>query len=142
MGHTSSIALGVALAKPNQKVICLDGDGSLLMHMGSLAIMAAKSPRNLKYILLNNSSHESVGGQPTIASEINFKLLCDALSIINYHQASQVEELDLLWDSFYETNSFAFLELKISSGSRPDLGRPKSSPIENKENFKAYTHNA
>ena len=142
MGHTSSIALGVALAKPNQKVICLDGDGSLLMHMGSLAIMAAKSPSNLKYILLNNSSHESVGGQPTIASEINFKLLCDAFSINDYHQASKAKELELLWDSFYGSNSFSFLELKISSGSRPNLGRPKTSPIENKLNFQSYALNA
>ena len=75
MGHTSSIALGVALGAKDKRVICLDGDGSLLMHLGSLPIIGSISPNNFIHILLNNSAHESVGGQPTVAKDVNFKEL-------------------------------------------------------------------
>ena len=98
MGHTSSIALGIALAQQDKKVICLDGDGSLIMHMGSMAIIAEKSPRNLKYILLNNSSHESVGGQPTAASSVNFEYLCKGFNISQYFEVSILEELEACWN--------------------------------------------
>ena len=139
MGHTSSIAFGVALSYPNRFVICLDGDGSLLMHMGSLAIIGSKKPPNLKYILLNNSSHESVGGQPTVASSIDFKMLINSFGISNYFSARTVPQLEDLWTNFYDSKSFAFLELQISTGSRKELGRPKSTPLVNKANFMTYS---
>ena len=71
MGHSSSIALGVALNKPERRVWCIDGDGAVLMHMGSMAVIGANSPKNLIHIVINNSAHETVGGMPTVASEIN-----------------------------------------------------------------------
>ena len=141
MGHTSSIALGIALAKPDKTIICIDGDGSLIMHMGALAIMAEKNPKNLKYILLNNSAHESVGGQPTIASTIDFRKICDGLSINRYYAAKTVNQIQAIWKSFYDECNFSFLEIKIKTGSRKDLGRPKTSPSQNKEAFMEYLLN-
>ena len=141
MGHTSSIALGIALARQDKKVICLDGDGSLLMHMGALSIIAEKSPKNLKYILLNNSAHESVGGQPTVASSVNFQLLCNAFNIQNYFSASNLQELAESWSQFFEIDSFSFLEVKIRIGSRNNLSRPNTTPAQNKENFMKFLSN-
>ena len=141
MGHTSSIALGMALAKKNRKVICLDGDGSLIMHMGALAIISEKSPRNLKYILLNNSAHESVGGQPTVASTINFKQLCSAFNIPHFYSASNINELKACWNSFFDLDALSFLEVKIKIGSRDNLSRPKTTPAQNKEIFMQFLNN-
>ena len=67
MGHASSIALGVALNKPEQKVWCIDGDGAALMHMGAMAVIGAQKPANLVHIVINNAAHETVGGMPTVA---------------------------------------------------------------------------
>ena len=75
MGHCSSIALGIALSNPNRKIFCIDGDGSLIMHMGSLAMIGELAPENFNHILINNFVHESVGGQPTSAMTINFQKL-------------------------------------------------------------------
>ena len=71
MGHSSSIALGTALVKKERRVWCIDGDGSALMHMGSMAVIGALAPSNYVHILVNNESHESVGGQPTVSSRID-----------------------------------------------------------------------
>ncbi len=71
MGHSSSIALGVALNKPKQRIWCVDGDGAVLMHMGSMAVIGANAPHNLIHIVINNGAHETVGGMPTVASNID-----------------------------------------------------------------------
>ena len=75
MGHTSSIALGAAIAKPDTQFICIDGDGSAIMHLGAIPIIGSLSPQNLIHVFLNNSAHESVGGQPTVAGQIDFQSL-------------------------------------------------------------------
>lgn len=67
MGHTSSIALGVAMQKPKRQIFCLDGDGSVIMHMGAMATVGQSNLDNFKHIVINNGAHDSVGGQPTDA---------------------------------------------------------------------------
>lgn len=135
MGHTASIALGVALGKPQTRVVCLDGDGSLLMHLGALPIIGAAKPTNLIHVLLNNGSHESVGGQPTVADRVDFQSLALACGYSAYSVASTVSELTTAWNHLANQSGPSFLEVRILSGSREDLGRPTSSPEQNKQAF-------
>ena len=138
MGHTSSIALGVALGAKDKRVICLDGDGSLLMHLGSLPIIGSISPNNFIHILLNNSAHESVGGQPTVAKDVNFKELSKSCGYRNYYTAKDSEVLKSIWKKLELASGPTLLELQVSISTRADLGRPKSSPLENKKTFMEY----
>ncbi len=134
MGHASQIALGIAMSTDRQ-VFCLDGDGSLIMHMGSLGIIGSKSPRNFKHIILTNAAHESVGGQPTVGYEID--LVSMALSC-KYNVAYRVETNTELIEKMNLLKSIegpALLEIRIREGHRKDLGRPTTSPKENKEKF-------
>jgi phosphonopyruvate decarboxylase len=135
MGHTSSIAAGVAIGAPDIKVICLDGDGSLLMHMGAIAIIGNLKLKNFIHVLLNNSAHESVGGQPTVAKFIDFKSLSVSLGYSNYFLIENIEDLRSFWNQIIYENGPSFVEAKISIGSRPDLGRPNVPPEINKMNF-------
>ncbi len=134
MGHTSSIAL--AFSKYNSSnVICIDGDGALLMHMGSLPINSQYSNTNFKYILINNYAHESVGGQKTIANKIDFLKLFDSVGFKYVKSVSSLEELtDVLQSKEFKDNNFA-LEVLVKLGSRSDLGRPTISPQQGKKNL-------
>jgi len=135
MGHTASIALGVALGKPQIRVVCLDGDGSILMHMGALPIIGAVGPTNLVHVLLNNGAHESVGGQPTVADQVDFKSIALASGYRAYESASTAAELTAAWHKLSKQLGPCFLEVRISNGSRDDLGRPTNSTAENKKAF-------
>lgn len=133
MGHCSQIALGLALAQPERKVVCLDGDGAMLMHMGSLAITAQSGAKNLLHVVLNNEAHESVGAQPTAATGMDLPSLAASL---NYAAAASCnDEAGLLarLADFSTQSGPCLLEVKIAVGSRVDLGRPSLSPLENKQ---------
>ncbi|MDR2446161.1 MAG: phosphonopyruvate decarboxylase [Treponema sp.] len=134
MGHASSMALSIALQKPELNVTCLDGDGALLMHMGVLAAIGARKPRNLRHIALNNAAHDSVGGQPTIAADIDLPVVARACG---YEHARRVSAKTELREALARKNMDApsFIEVRIKKGARNDLGRPKTSPIENKTAF-------
>jgi len=135
MGHASSIALGVAMGAPQKKIICVDGDGAILMHLGALPVIGSVRPDNFLHILMNNAAHESVGGQPTVADKIDFKALIYASGYRNYAVARTQEELHDTWRSLADKQGPSFLEIKISLGSRSDLGRPTNTPRENKLAF-------
>jgi len=135
MGHTSSIALGVALGNPKKRVICLDGDGSVLMHMGALAIIGSLKPANLVHVLLNNAAHESVGGQPTVAAKMDFAAIAKSCGYQGYYLATDPQSLKTCWQSLNEANGPHLLEVRIATGSRDDLGRPTSTPEQNKRAF-------
>lgn len=135
MGHTSSIAAGVAIGSPMKKVICLDGDGSMLMHMGAIAIIGNLKLRNFIHILLNNSAHESVGGQPTVAKFIDFKSLSKSLGYSNYFLIESLDDIQNFWPKIIIQDGPLFVEVKISIGSRSNLSRPNVSPEINKINF-------
>lgn len=135
MGHASSIALGLALARPEQKVTCLDGDGALLMHLGAAAIIGQSKAANLLHVVLNNAAHESVGGQQTVAGAIDIQSMALALGYRNYYQASSASELEDVWHQCAATTGPNMLEIRIACGSRADLARPKSTPEQNKLAF-------
>lgn len=135
MGHTSSLALGVALGNPRRRVICLDGDGSLLMHLGALATIGAVCPPNLLHVLLNNGAHESVGGQPTVADGMDFAALAQATGYAAHRQVDSLAALQGCWPTLDTYAGPVLLEIVITQGGRADLGRPSGTPAENKRAF-------
>ncbi len=138
MGHSSSIALGIALNKPNTKIWCIDGDGAALMHMGAMAVIGAQKPRNLIHIVINNSAHESVGGMPTVASQIDFPKIAQGCGYLNTCSADNLETLTAALERAKSGKELSFIEVKAAIGSRPDLGRPTTTPRENKGAFMNY----
>lgn len=138
MGHSSSIALGVALNKPETKVWCIDGDGALLMHMGAMAVIGANAPKNLIHIVINNGAHETVGGMPTVASNLDVVAIAKACGYPEAVSVNSFEELDRELARAKEAECLSLIEVKCSIGAREDLGRPTTTAIENKENFMDY----
>ncbi len=135
MGHSSSLAAAIAMAKPKRRVVCLDGDGAMLMHLGALAVIGNHKPANLIHILLNNHCHESVGGQPTPSQQIDFSLLSKSLGYLHYYLAGEINSLQEALVNCRTAKGPVLLEVIIKPGSRKDLGRPTKSPAENKHLF-------
>ena len=135
MGHSSSIALGIAEWKENEKVWIIDGDGAALMHMGSMAVLGNASPDNVVHIVINNGSHETVGGQPTAASKIDLTAIAKACGYKNAVCVENEEQLDNALKDAKLENSLSFIEVKCAIGAREDLGRPTTTARENKEAF-------
>lgn len=138
MGHSSSIALGVAVNKPDTKVWCVDGDGALLMHMGSMALLGANSPENMVHIVINNGAHETVGGMPTVASNIDIVAIARACGYPYAESVDNFEDLDKELIKAKTAGHLSLIEVKCSIGARDDLGRPTTTALENKENFMEY----
>ena len=133
MGHASQIALGVALEKQERRVWCFDGDGATIMHMGSMAIVANKTPKNYVHVVFNNGAHDSVGGQPTVGLKINLTAIAQA---VGYPAAYSVETMDYLQELLAKIRNLEgpiFLEVKVRKGNRKDLGRPTTTPIQNRD---------
>lgn len=138
MGHTSSIALGVALQKPGVKVWCVDGDGAAIMHMGAMAVTGTISTQNLVHIVINNSAHESVGGFPTAAGRINLPEIAKACGYVHVYSVSDYDGLDEALRHAKNADGLTFIEAKAKIGSRPDLGRPTTTAQENMRAFSSY----
>ena len=138
MGHSSSIALGVAINKPNTRVWCIDGDGALLMHMGSMAVLGANKPANLIHVVINNGAHETVGGMPTVASTIDIVAIAKACGYPNAVSVNTFEDLDRELELVKIRNELSLIEVKCSIGAREDLGRPTTTALENMRNFMEY----
>ena len=138
MGHTSSIALGIALNKKERKVWCIDGDGSMLMHMGSLAVTGQISPDNLVHIVINNSAHETVGGLPTAAGTADITGIARACGYGRVFTAENYDDLDKALAEARDGSGLTFIEVKCALGARDDLGRPTTTAVENKEHFMAH----
>lgn len=135
MGHSSSIALGVALHKPEKKIWIIDGDGAMLMHMGSMALIGSYAPKNLVHIVVNNSSHESVGGQPTVAKSLDLGKIAQGCGYPNIQSVKSLDELDEAIKAAKEKEELSFIEVKSAIGARDNLGRPTTTAKDNKENF-------
>jgi len=137
MGHASQIALGIAMAQPERRVWCFDGDGAAIMHMGSMAIVASKEPKNYVHVVFNNGAHDSVGGQPTVGLKIDLPAVAKSVgykAAISVASRSELEkELSTLNSQLSTVGGPVLLEVKVKKGNRKDLGRPTTTPIQNKE---------
>ena len=133
MGHASQIALGIALAQPDRRVWCFDGDGAAIMHMGSMAIVANKDPKNYVHVVFNNGAHDSVGGQPTVGLKIDLPAIAKAVGYKTTYSVDNKAELESVLARVNNFESPALLEVKVKKGNRKDLGRPTTTPIQNKE---------
>ena len=138
MGHSSSIALGIAVNRPDKKVWCIDGDGAALMHMGAMAVIGANRPENMVHILINNGAHETVGGMPTVAGSVDFPALAGA---VGYPAAVSVDTKEALTAALEEARQakrLTFIEVKCANGARADLGRPTTTARENRDAFMRF----
>lgn len=138
MGHSSSIALGVAINKPDRKIWCIDGDGAVLMHMGAMAVVGANAPKNLVHVVINNAAHETVGGQPTVAGKIDLVAIAKACGYKSAVSVDSFEVLDKALQSAKNASELSLIEVKCSIGAREDLGRPTTTALENKRGFMEY----
>lgn len=138
MGHASSIALGLAYGQPSRTVYCLDGDGAMAMHMGAMVTIGNSGLTGFKHILLNNASHDSVGGQPTGLGDVEMVPLAKSLGYRYADSVSRKEQLEEAIKKFQEAEGPAFLEIKLEVGTRSNLGRPTTSPDDNKKDFMKF----
>ena len=140
MGHSSSIALAIAINKPNTKIWLIDGDGAAIMHLGAIPVIAANKPKNLVHILINNGSHETVGGMPTVANQPQVDLagIAKASGYPVVVSVNTFEDLDKELENAKKRNELCMIEVKCSIGARDNLGRPTTSALENKKGFMEY----
>lgn len=133
MGHASQIALGIALEQPERRVWCFDGDGAAIMHLGSMAIVASKAPKNYIHVMFNNGAHDSVGGQPTVGLKIDLPAVAQAVGYKATFSVDNKADLEVVLDKVKKATGPILLEVKVEKGNRKDLGRPTTTPIQNKE---------
>ena len=138
MGHSSSIALAIAKEKPERKIWIIDGDGAVLMHMGSMALLGANAPENVVHVVINNGAHETVGGMPTVAERIDLCRIAEGCGYPAVVSVDCFEALDKALNEAKHDRKLSFIEVKCSIGARDDLGRPTTTAKENKENFMKY----
>ncbi len=138
MGHCSSIAMGIALNKPDKRIWCIDGDGASLMHMGALSVMASVRPDNLVHIVINNGAHETVGGQPTALRERNISAIAKESGYPYAVTVEDYDSLDMELGKTRDRNGLCLIEVKCALGARDDLGRPTTTAEENKEAFMEF----
>ena len=138
MGHASQIALGISIIKKNRTVFCIDGDGALIMHMGSLAINANHASGNFKHIVINNSAHDSVGGQPTVGNQIDIVGVATSLGYSWSKRVLTKNEIIKAMRDVRKINGPILIEIQVKKGFRKDLGRPSLSPIANKKSFMKF----
>ena len=133
MGHASQIALGIALEKQDRKIWCFDGDGASIMHMGSMAIVAQKAPKNYVHVVFNNGAHDSVGGQPTVGLQIDLPAIAMAVGYKHVYGCNTKDYLVELLETIKKEDGPILLQVCVKKGNRKDLGRPTTTPIQNKE---------
>lgn len=141
MGHASQIALGVAINKPDRKVFCFDGDGATIMHAGNMAIIGSVAPSNYYHIVFNNGAHDSVGGQPTVGHQVDIPSVARAFGYKTVKTVDNESDLVQQLESLTNEEAPLLLEIKVKKGARADLGRPTTTPIENKEALMAFLKN-
>ncbi len=133
MGHASQIALGIALEKTDRRVWCFDGDGAALMHLGSVAIIADKAPENFVHVIFNNGAHDSVGGQPTVGLKVNLAGIAKAAGYKDAVSVTTAEDLGSALKALKTMRGPVLLEVRVHRGNRKDLGRPTTTPIQNRD---------
>ncbi len=138
MGHASQIALGVALHKSDRRIYCFDGDGASIMHMGNMAITGCILPKNYVHVIFNNGAHDSVGGQPTVGLKIDLTAVAKAVGYERTYSVDNEEDLRKVMAEIRDINELILVEVKVKKGARKNLGRPTTTPIQNKEALMAF----
>ena len=132
MGHASQIALGLAMSQPARPIYCFDGDGAVLMHMGSMAITGQSNAKNLIHLVFNNGVHGSVGGQPTVGFNIDMPKIAIACGYASAQRVTNKKGLHSAITMARATDGVSFIEVQVRPGNRADIGRPTSTPEQNK----------
>lgn len=135
MGHASSIALGIALSLSQRLVVCLDGDGAALMHLGAIAVIGNAKPKHFIHILINNGVHESVGNSSIGNKDINFQLFSQAVGYSKYYMITDANDIFRTIQQALSDQGPTFIEVLTNSESRPNLGRPQLTPLKNRDIF-------
>ena len=135
MGHASMIALRIAEEKPDRRVWCLDGDGAVFMHLGSLPLIGRRSPKNLVHVVINNGAHETVGGMPVCSGALNIRDLARAAGYPQVLDAGSAESLKGALAEMQSLSGPVLLEIRCACGARADLGRPTTTPLQNRDAF-------
>ncbi len=135
MGCASTIAFGIALKKPDKKICVIDGDGAALMQLGSMATIGHYQLKNLVHIIIDNNSHESTGGQSTVSNSVDFGVIGKACGYPNIYYAQGEEDICNAIKQINSLDSLSLLIIKCRKGCRDSLGRPTTSPLENKYSF-------
>ena len=138
MGHDSMIALGIALKQPQRHVWCLEGDGSFLMHLGAAGLIGSLQPANLIHVVLNNSAHDTVGGMPTYAGKVDLLKIAAGMGYRHTARAADEQQLLSALGQAKTAEGPAFIEVCVALGARGDLGRPTTTPQENKAALMAF----
>lgn len=138
MGHASMIALGIAKNRPDKRIVCIDGDGAALMHMGALPFIAAQAPENFYHIVINNQAHESVGAMPTGCQQAEFARIAQAAGYRETGKLADMESVQRIGEWVQKMTGPVLWEIPVSLQVRSDLGRPKESARENKEGFMGF----
>ena len=133
MGHANQIALGLAIAQPNRSVYCFDGDGAAIMHMGSMAIIGQSDCSNFVHLVFNNGVHGSVGGQPTVGFEINIPTIAEACGYVKAECVETTETLTKAMSNAQTKKGPTLIEVRVRPGNRTDIGRPTTTPVQNKQ---------
>jgi phosphonopyruvate decarboxylase len=133
LGCIASLGLGLAQVRPDKDIVVIDGDGSLLMRMGSLPTNAYYSPKNLLHILIDNNSHDSTGGQATISHNIDFVEVAASSGYAVSLLVDGLEEFEVAYKNWKNNKQLTFLQVKVAKGTRKEPGRPKVKPYEVKE---------
>ena len=141
MGHASMIALGLAEAKPDRRVWCLDGDGALMMHLGAMPLIGQRAPKNLIHVVINNGAHETVGGMPVCSGVLKPDKLASVSGYRHILHAASAEELNDVLVRLATLSGPVLLEIRCACGARKDLGRPTSTPVQNRDAFMAFIQN-
>ena len=138
MGCISSIGLGLSLVKNNIRIIAIDGDGGLLMRMGSLATNSYYGKDNLLHVLLDNNCHDSTGGQKTVSRHINFPNIAYACGYNKVVEINCLEELKHQIVNWQHHPVLTFLNVNVSKGSKENLGRPVVKPYQVKDRLMVF----
>lgn len=133
MGHAGMIALGIAEADPGRRVWCLEGDGAMMMHLGAAALIGQRKPDNLIHVIINNGAHETVGGMPVCSGKLNIASFAAAAGYPAVFSASDEKELSDVLVKAQEVHTLCLIEIKCANGARSDLGRPTTTPVQNRD---------
>ncbi len=133
MGHASMIALGIALEQPTRRVWCLDGDGAALMHLGAMAVLGQRKPANFLHVVINNAAHETVGGMPVCEGALDVSAVAKAVGYEHVFRAEDGPSLDAALDAAKRCRGLTLVEVMCAVDARADLGRPTTTPQQNRD---------